>query len=60
MEKAFIKTFDDDTAEKLIKLGFQQVDTSDGSHTFLNCQKLCFSDNDVDIHKIAYSNVLCI
>ena len=53
----FIKTFDKATSEKLLSLGFQKVDESNGIYTFLNNKTLLFS-NDVDESKILYSNVL--
>jgi hypothetical protein len=59
MEQKFIKTNDASTIAALIKLGFQQVDNSDGYATFLNTDKLQFSD-DIDKSKIHYSNMLCI
>lgn len=55
----FIKVSDKDTVEKLMKLGFQLVDTSNNIHTFLNTDKIQFS-KEIDINKIRYSNVLCI
>jgi hypothetical protein len=59
MKQNFIKTNDVSTAIELLKLGFQQVDNSDGYATFLNTDKLQFSD-DIDKSKIQYSNMLCI
>ena len=57
MRENFIKTFDKTTSEKLLSLGFQKVDESNGIYTFLNDKTLLFS-NDVDESKISYSNVL--
>ena len=57
MRENFIKTFDKPTSEKLLSLGFQKVDESNGIYTFLNNKTLLFS-NDVDESKILYSNVL--
>lgn len=57
MRENFIKTFDKTTSEKLLSLGFQKVDESNGIYTFLNNKTLLFS-NGVDESKILYSNVL--
>ena len=59
MKQNFIKTSDETTADILINLGFQQVDFSSGIYTFLNADKMQFSD-DIDKSKIQYSNNLCI
>ena len=59
MKQNFIKTSDETTADILINLGFQQVDFSSGIYTFLNTDKIQFSD-DIDKSKIQYSNNLCI
>ena len=57
MNENFIKTFDKTTSEKLLSLGFQKVDESNGIYTFLNNKTLLFP-NGVDESKILYSNVL--
>ena len=57
MRENFIKTFDKTTSEKLLSLGFQKGDESNGIYTFLNNKTLLFS-NDVDESKILYSNML--
>ena len=59
MEQNFIKTSDKSTAETLKNLNYQQVDFSNGIYTFLNTDKMQFSD-DIDKSKIQYSNNLCI
>ena len=59
MKQNFIKTSDKSTADILLKLGFQQVDFSSSIYTFLNTEKMQFSD-DIDKSKIQYSNNLCI
>lgn len=52
----FIKTKDFDTSEVLSKEGFDLVDYSNGTWTFINDMNrpLTFDEN-----KIAYSNMLC-
>ena len=59
MKQNFIKTADKSTAETLKNLNYQQVDFSNGIYTFLNTDKMQFSD-DIDKSKIQYSNNLCI
>ena len=60
MKQNFIKTTDFETASKLEKLGFQKVDNTNGTYTFLNTGKIQFSDNNIDKKKIQYSNMLSI
>lgn len=57
MKQNFIKTADESTAETLRELNYQQVDFSNGIYTFLNTDKMQFSD-DIDKSKIQYSNML--
>ena len=59
MKQIFIKTADESTAETLKNLNYQQVDFSNGIYTFLNTDKLNFSE-DIDKTKIQYSNMLCV
>ena len=58
MEK-FIIVNDKTLREKLISYGFIEVKNSSGIYTFLNTDKMQFSD-DIDKSKIQYSNNLCI
>ena len=53
----FIKTSDVKIAELLINLGFQKISFQNGIYTFLNSDKIQFS-NDIDKSKIHYSNML--
>ena len=59
MKQNFIKTSDESTAETLKNLNYQQVDYSNGIYTFLNTDKMNFSE-DIDKSKIQYSNMLCV
>lgn len=59
MKQNFIKTSDHKTAEILISIGFQKIDEQNGIYTFLNSDKMQFS-NDIDKRKIQYSNMLSI
>ena len=56
MKQNFIKTADKSTAETLKNLNYQQVDFSNGIYTFLNTDKINFSEN-IDKSKIQYSNM---
>lgn len=58
-KSSFIITSDKKTAEKLLSYGCEQIPTSNGTYTFLNCQ-LNFAQTDIDTKKITYSNILCI
>ena len=59
MKQNFIKTADNSTAEILKNLNYQQVDFSNGIYTFLNTDKINFSES-IDKSKIHYSNMLCV
>ena len=59
MKQNFINTSDESTAETLRELKYQQVDFSNGIYTFLNTDKINFSEN-IDKSKIHYSNMLCV
>lgn len=60
MDYHFIKVSDTETANKLGKLGFQEIPSSqNGVRVFLNCHEMQFS-SDVDQSKLHYSNKLCI
>lgn len=60
MEKKFIKTTDNETANKLIAFGFKLVSNIGNVYTFLNeiTQKLNF--DSVDKTKIAYDDKLSL
>ena len=59
MKENFIKTQDLSTSIILSKLGFQKIDEQNGVYTFLNTDKIHFS-NEVDRSKIQYTNMLYI
>lgn len=59
MKQNFIRTTDGETAEQLVKLGFQKIDESNGIYVFLNCGKKQFEEN-LDKSKIQYTNILCV
>lgn len=55
----FILVSDSTVAENLKKLGFELVTQNESIYTFINNSGLVFSD-DIDQHKVVYSNKLCI
>jgi hypothetical protein len=55
----FILVSDSTIAEKLKQLGLELIIQNESIYTFANNNKLVFSD-DIDEHKIVYSNKLCI
>lgn len=59
MKENFIKTQDLSTSIILSKLGFQKIDEQNGIYTFLNTDKIHFS-NEVDRSKIQYTNMLYV
>ena len=48
------------TADKLKAAGFQLVSDANGIYTFINSTPQNFSFNEVDVTKIAYTNMLSI
>lgn len=59
MLKNFIRTSDEETANKLRNCGFYEVDTNGKYHIFVNSDTIKFSKN-VDSSKIAYTDNLVI
>lgn len=59
MKQNFIRTTDKSTSTALLRLGFQKVDERNGIYTFLDTDKLQFSE-DIDKSKIQYTNILYI
>ena len=53
----FAKTQDETIAKELMESGFQLVDCTNGTWTFMNKQdcQLKFNEN-----KVTYSNILCV
>lgn len=58
MEKNFIKTSDQETAEMLKKENLELIDFSNGIYTFINKPSKKF--NSSDNLKLTYSNMLCV
>lgn len=60
MNKNFIKTTDEETANKLVTYGFQLISHVGSVYTFLNSIPTNFSFDTVDATKIAYDNKLSL
>ena len=58
--KQFIVTQDKPTANKFKAAGFQLVSDANGVYTFINSTPKNFSFDEVDVTKIAYTNILSI
>lgn len=56
-KKNFIRTFDKETADKLIDEGFKCIDDRNGQFLFLNNLTLNFS-KDIDSKKVDYTDLL--
>lgn len=58
--KQFMIIQDKSTADKLKAAGFQLVSDVNGTYTFINSTPKNFSFDEVDVTKIAYTNMLSI
>ena len=60
MKQNFIITYDSNTADLLVKLGFTRVENSNkNAYMFINDKALKF-DNSIDMSKIKFTNMLCV
>ena len=60
MKQNFIITYDSNTADLLVKLGFTRVENSNkNAYMFINDKALKF-DNSIDMSKLKYTNMLCV
>lgn len=59
-DKKFIVIQDKPTADKLQAAGFQLMSNNNGTYTFINSTPCNFNFDEVDITKIAYTNMLSI
>ena len=59
-DKKFIKTTDDETANKLLALGFELVTHIGNMYTFLNVNPSQLKFDSVDKTKVAYDNKLTL
>ena len=60
MDKKFIKTTDEKTANQLIAAGFEIVSQVGNIYTFLNILPKNFNFDAVDKKKIVYDNILSL
>lgn len=60
MDKKFIIVQDEATANTLIINGFQLVSKVNGIYTFMNIAPRHFNFSEVDVKKLAYTNILAI
>jgi hypothetical protein len=60
MDKKFIIVQDESTVNKLIASGFQIVTQVNGTYTFMNIVPQHFNFAEIDIAKLAYTNILAI
>lgn len=58
--KKFIHVSDNETASKLIELGFQQIPSFDGSYAFLSRNEINFSSDEIDQSKLYYTDILSV
>lgn len=56
----FIVTQDKETANILISEGFRLVTEVNGTYTFENKPKLNFNFSNIDMKKMAYTNILSL
>lgn len=56
----FIIVKDESTANKLFASGFQVVSHTNGIYTFMNKIPKHFNFDEIDVKKLAYSNMLAI
>ena len=59
-DKKFLKTTDDETANKLLALGFELVTHIGNMYTFLNVNPNQLKFDSVDKTKVAYDNKLTL
>ena len=60
MKQNFIITYDSNTADLLVKLGFTRVENSNkNAYMFINDNALKFDDS-IDLSKLKYTNMLCV
>lgn len=60
LKATFVSTSDLETRNKLLELGFQEIENSNNKYTFINTNPLTFEEDDIDKLKLQYTNMLCI
>jgi hypothetical protein len=60
MDKKFIIVQDAATANTLVASGFQLISQINGTYTFMNMAPQHFNFSEIDVKKLAYTNILAI
>lgn len=56
----FIITDNELVRKKLLNLGYVEVQSADNHFVFLNNSKINFSENNIDVRQLRFSNIMCI
>ena len=59
-DKKFIFTYDKEVREQLITLGDIEVQTPAHFYMFVNNTKMNFAENDIDMTKVKFTNIMCV
>ena len=59
-DKKFIFTYDKEVREQLITLGYIEVQTPAHFYMFVNNTKINFAENDIDMSKVKFTNIMCV
>ena len=59
-DKKFIFTYDKEVREQLITLGYIEVKTPAHLYMFVNNNKMNFAENDIDMSKVKFTNIMCV
>ena len=59
-DKKFIFTYDKEVREQLITLGYIEVQTPAHFDMFVNNTKMNFAENDIDMSKVKFTNIMCV
>ena len=59
-DKKFIFTYDKEVREQLITLGYTEVQTPAHFYMFVNNNKMNFAENDIDMSKVKFTNIMCV
>ena len=59
-DKKFIFTYDKEVREQLITLGYIEVQTPAHVYMFVNNTKMNFAENDIDMTKVKFTNIMCV
>ena len=59
-DKKFLFTYDKEVREQLISLGCIEVQTPAHFYMFVNNNKMNFAENDIDMSKVKFTNIMCV